>query len=63
NVSSFQGVSSETPGETPVGDNCNVAVAYYLADHPGASIREIARETNYSIATINRTPAWKNRGR
>ncbi len=61
NVSMFHGVSGGTADKTPVGDNCNVAVAYYLADHPGASIRAVAKGTGYPIATINRTLAWKNR--
>jgi hypothetical protein len=61
NVPLFQGVSSGTPEKVNVGDNCNVIVAYYLADHPGASIREISKKTGYSLATISRTNAWKNR--
>jgi len=63
NVPLFQGVSDETEEKVSAKDNCNVATAYFLADNPGASIRDVAKEIGYPIATINRTNAWKNRSR
>jgi hypothetical protein len=42
-------------------DECNVAVSYYLAKHPIASIRDVERETGYNKRTIGRTHAWQFR--
>ena len=60
----LQGVplSQGVPGETPAKSD-NVVVAYYLADHPGASIRDIEKATKIPRASIGRTNAWKNRSR
>jgi len=57
-VSSSQGVPSETHAK-----NDNVVIAYYLVDHPGASIRDIEKAPKIPRASIGRTNAWKNRGR